>query len=71
MIDNIQPSVSDSYALHADDEAAFDVLYCIAFEMVDAQWLAMNASYMQFNVTSQLTQSSILCFQFLTSIIRT
>ncbi|KAK8477682.1 hypothetical protein V6N12_042635 [Hibiscus sabdariffa] len=33
----------------AEDEQAFDVLYCIAFEMVDAQWLAMHASYMEFN----------------------
>jgi hypothetical protein len=34
----------------AEDEEAFDVLYCIAFEMMDAQWLAMHASYMEFNV---------------------
>lgn len=34
----------------AEDEEAFDVLYCVAFEMMDAQWLAMNASYMNFNV---------------------
>ncbi|KAH9744121.1 ELMO domain-containing protein [Citrus sinensis] len=32
-----------------EDEAAFDVLYCVAFEMMDAQWLAMHASYMEFN----------------------
>ena len=36
----------------AEDEEAFDVLYCIAFEMMDAQWLAMHASYMEFNVQS-------------------
>ena len=29
---------------------AFDNLYCIAFQMMDAQWLAMRASYMEFNV---------------------
>jgi len=34
----------------AEDEEAFDVLYCIAFQMMDAQWLAMQASYLQFNV---------------------
>jgi hypothetical protein len=34
----------------AEDAEAFDVLYCIAFEMMDAQWLAMHASYMEFNV---------------------
>ena len=36
----------------AEDEQAFDVLYCVAFEMMDAQWLAMHASYMEFNVIS-------------------
>ncbi|XP_028071718.1 ELMO domain-containing protein A isoform X2 [Camellia sinensis] len=35
--------------LLGEDEEAFDVLYCIAFEMMDAQWLAMRASYMEFN----------------------
>jgi hypothetical protein len=34
----------------AEDEEAFDILFCIAFEMMDAQWLAMHASYMNFNV---------------------
>ena len=38
-------------AVHCvEHEEAFDILYCIAFEMMDAQWLAMRASYMQFNV---------------------
>lgn len=32
-----------------EDEKAFDNLYCVAFEMLDAQWLAMKASYMEFN----------------------
>ncbi|XP_050899157.1 uncharacterized protein LOC127105976 isoform X2 [Lathyrus oleraceus] len=36
--------------LLGEDEEAFDILYCIAFEMMDAQWLAMHASYMNFNV---------------------
>lgn len=35
---------------NAEDQEAFDVLFCIAFQMMDAQWLAMHASYMQFNV---------------------
>lgn len=35
---------------NAEDEEAFDLLFCIAFEMMDAQWLAMHASYMEFNV---------------------
>lgn len=33
----------------AEEEMAFDLLYCVAFEMIDAQWLAMRASYMEFN----------------------
>lgn len=35
---------------YIEDEEAFDILYCIAFELMDAQWLAMEASYMQFKV---------------------
>lgn len=40
------------FSLHlaAENEEAFDILYCISFEMMDAQWLAMHASYMDFNV---------------------
>ncbi|KAL6287548.1 hypothetical protein ACE6H2_011938 [Prunus campanulata] len=45
--------------LCSEDEAAFDVLYCIAFEMVDAQWLAMHASYMQFNDVLQATRTQL------------
>ena len=44
--------VSSNSHEFAEDEEAFDVLYCIAFEMMDAQWLAMHASYMEFNVLS-------------------
>ncbi|PIA30690.1 hypothetical protein AQUCO_05400058v1 [Aquilegia coerulea] len=40
----------------SEDEEAFDVLYCIAFEMMDAQWLAMRASYMEFNEVLQVTR---------------
>lgn len=34
----------------AEDESAFDLLYCITFKLMDHQWLAMHASYMDFNV---------------------
>jgi len=37
--------------LLAEDEMAFDELYCIAFQLMDAQWLAKRASYMEFNVS--------------------
>eukprot|EP00268_Persea_americana_P009083 TRINITY_DN13584_c0_g1_i3.p1 TRINITY_DN13584_c0_g1~~TRINITY_DN13584_c0_g1_i3.p1 ORF type:complete len:160 (-),score=21.88 TRINITY_DN13584_c0_g1_i3:498-977(-) len=45
--------------LIAEDEEAFDVLYCIAYEMMDAQWLAMRASYMQFNEVLQVTRTQL------------
>lgn len=38
-----------------EHEDAFDVLYCIAFEMMDAQWLAMRASYMEFKVSQSFS----------------
>lgn len=34
----------------AENESAFDLLYCITFKLMDHQWLAMHASYMDFNV---------------------
>ncbi|CAL9780595.1 unnamed protein product [Musa acuminata subsp. burmannicoides] len=40
----------------SEDEEAFDVLYCIAFQMMDAQWLAMGASYMQFKQVLEATR---------------
>ncbi|RWR79671.1 ELMO/CED-12 family protein isoform 1 [Cinnamomum micranthum f. kanehirae] len=32
-----------------EDEEAFDNLFCVAFQMMDAQWLAKHASYMMFS----------------------
>jgi hypothetical protein len=43
----------------AEDETAFDMLYCVAFEMMDAQWLAMRASYMEFNVSCTPSFSTV------------
>ncbi|KAI4333992.1 hypothetical protein L6164_018735 [Bauhinia variegata] len=45
--------------LLGEDEEAFDILYCIAFEMMDAQWLAMHASYMNFNEVLQATRMQL------------
>lgn len=36
--------------LLGEDEMAFDNLFCVAFQLMDAQWLAKRASYMDFNV---------------------
>ncbi|RXH89823.1 hypothetical protein DVH24_032180 [Malus domestica] len=56
---NISFMLTEMLDLCSEDEAAFDVLYCIAFEMVDAQWLAVNASYMQFNEVLQATRTQL------------
>ncbi|XP_057506387.1 uncharacterized protein LOC130789606 isoform X2 [Actinidia eriantha] len=45
--------------LLGEDEEAFDVLYCIAFTMMDAQWLAMRASYMEFNEVLRVTRTQL------------
>ncbi|GLU06479.1 hypothetical protein SLE2022_235110 [Rubroshorea leprosula] len=43
-----------------EDEQAFHLLYCIAFEMMDAQWLAMRAFYLEFNILSPLSLTQAL-----------
>ncbi|KAI4322648.1 hypothetical protein L6164_022321 [Bauhinia variegata] len=45
--------------LVGEDEEAFDILFCIAFEMMDAQWLSMHASYMNFNEVLQETRMQL------------
>ncbi|KAK4759030.1 hypothetical protein SAY87_020331 [Trapa incisa] len=42
-----------------NDEMAFDNLYCIAFQMMDAQWLARRASYMDFNAVLKSTRTQL------------
>ncbi|KAK8480800.1 hypothetical protein V6N11_028085 [Hibiscus sabdariffa] len=49
----------DLSALSSKDEEAFDVLYCVAFELMDAHWLAMHASYMEFNEVLQVTREQL------------
>lgn len=34
-----------------ENEWAFDLLYCVAFAVMDKQWLDRNATYMEFNVS--------------------
>lgn len=38
----------------SDNEWAFDLLYCVAFVVMDKQWLERNATYMEFNVRIHL-----------------
>ncbi|KAF5449348.1 hypothetical protein F2P56_029807 [Juglans regia] len=35
----------------SENEWAFDLLYCVAFVVMDKQWLDRNATYMEFNLT--------------------
>ncbi|KAL6595422.1 hypothetical protein ACP70R_047762 [Stipagrostis hirtigluma subsp. patula] len=39
-----------------DDDTAFDNLFCVAFQILDAQWLARRASYMEFNEVLKSTR---------------
>jgi len=39
-----------------NDGAAFDNLFCVAFQMLDAHWLARGASYMEFNEVLKYTR---------------
>ncbi|PON80647.1 ELMO domain containing protein [Parasponia andersonii] len=42
-----------------EDEMAFDDLFCVAFQMMDAQWLAKRASYMDFNDVLKSTRTQL------------
>ncbi|XP_051149428.1 uncharacterized protein LOC127264095 [Andrographis paniculata] len=42
--------------LLAEDGMAFDKIFCVAFKLLDAQWLAKRASYMEFNDVLKSTQ---------------
>ncbi|CAK9133489.1 unnamed protein product [Ilex paraguariensis] len=45
--------------LEAENESAFDLLYCITFKLMDKQWLAMRASYMDFNTVMKSTRRQL------------
>ncbi|ONK55242.1 uncharacterized protein A4U43_UnF5960 [Asparagus officinalis] len=45
--------------LLAEDKRAFDNLFCVAFLMMDAQWLARRASYMEFNEVLKSTRTQL------------
>lgn len=40
----------------AENESAFDLLYCITFKLMDHLWLGMHASYMDFNAVMKATR---------------
>lgn len=43
----------------SEDEWAFDLLYCVAFLVMDKQWLEKNASYMDFNEILKSTRTQL------------
>ncbi|XP_024983167.1 ELMO domain-containing protein A-like [Cynara cardunculus var. scolymus] len=43
----------------SENESAFDLLYCITFKLMDRQWLAMHASYMDFNAVMKSTRRQL------------
>lgn len=43
----------------SENESAFDLLYCIAFKLMDQQWLSMRASYMEFNTVMKSTRRQL------------
>ncbi|XWS58603.1 hypothetical protein CRYUN_Cryun08bG0048800 [Craigia yunnanensis] len=45
--------------LLGEDEMAFDNLYCVAFQMMDALWLVKRASYMEFNDVLKSTRKQL------------
>ncbi|KAH0468805.1 hypothetical protein IEQ34_002037 [Dendrobium chrysotoxum] len=45
--------------LLANNESAFDDLFCVAFRLMDAQWLAKRASYMEFTDVLKATRAQL------------
>ncbi|KAL4310596.1 hypothetical protein GQ457_01G052510 [Hibiscus cannabinus] len=43
----------------SENDSAFDLLYCITFKLMDHQWLAMRASYMDFNTVMKATRRQL------------
>ncbi|XP_026382295.1 uncharacterized protein LOC113277401 [Papaver somniferum] len=43
----------------SEDEWAFDLLYCVAFVVMDKQWLDKNATYMEFNDVLKSTRAQL------------
>ncbi|XP_057949571.1 uncharacterized protein LOC131144741 isoform X2 [Malania oleifera] len=43
----------------SENEWAFDLLYCVAFVVMDKQWLEKNATYMEFNDVLKSTRAQL------------
>ncbi|KAH0897216.1 hypothetical protein HID58_046784 [Brassica napus] len=44
---------------NVENEWAFDLLYCVAFAVMDKQWLDRNATYMEFNDVLRCTRAQL------------
>ncbi|KAL2892567.1 ELMO domain-containing protein A [Bienertia sinuspersici] len=56
--------------LEAENESAFDLLYCITFKLLDHLWLEMHASYMDFNSVMKATRRQLEREMMLEDIVR-
>uniref|UniRef100_A0A0E0F5S1 ELMO domain-containing protein n=1 Tax=Oryza meridionalis TaxID=40149 RepID=A0A0E0F5S1_9ORYZ len=56
---NITFMIMQMLDLQSKDEWAFDLLYCVAFVVMDKQWLDKNASYMDFNEILKSTRTQL------------
>nr|GLL49609.1 ELMO domain-containing protein A isoform X2 [Ipomoea trifida] len=56
---NITFMIMQMLDLDANNEWAFDLLYCVAFLVMDKQWLEKNATYMEFNDVLRSTQTQL------------
>nr|GEW88359.1 hypothetical protein [Tanacetum cinerariifolium] len=45
--------------LLSESEWAFDLLYCVAFIVMDKKWEQKNASYMEFNEVLKSTRAQL------------
>ncbi|KAD2393717.1 hypothetical protein E3N88_40694 [Mikania micrantha] len=45
--------------LFSENEWAFDLLYCVAFVIMDKKWVDKNASYMEFNDVLKSTRAQL------------
>ncbi|KAK2969291.1 hypothetical protein RJ640_030832 [Escallonia rubra] len=56
---NITFMIMQMLNLDAKNEWAFDLLYCMAFVVMDKLWLERNATYMEFNDVLKSTRSQL------------
>ncbi|BBN68484.1 ELMO/CED-12 family protein [Prunus dulcis] len=56
---NITFMIMQMLDLEAKNEWSFDLLYCVAFMVMDKQWLERNATYMEFNDVLKSTRAQL------------